>query len=128
VHVSELPTVSSSAVGSSSTPASPRATGSFVRRRSSSSIDGPCLCCTHAWARRQTARGEGGNDWKVKYWNAKRGYGFVAREDGSGDVFCHVSSLAEGLEGLAVGNKVEFDETVSPHSGKAEAKNVRVLG
>ena len=64
----------------------------------------------------------------VKYWNAERGYGFVAREDGSGDVFCHVSSLAEGLKGLAVGDKVEFDETVSPHSGKAEAKNVRVIG
>ena len=64
----------------------------------------------------------------VKYWNAKRGYGFVAREDGSGDLFCHVSSLAEGLEGLVVGNKVEFDETVWPHSGQAEAKNVRVFG
>ena len=64
----------------------------------------------------------------VKYWNAKHGYGFVAREDGGGDLFCHVSSLTEGLEGLAVGNKVEFDETVSPHSGQGEAKNVRVLG
>jgi len=64
----------------------------------------------------------------VKYWNAERGYGFVAREDGRGDLFCHVSSLAEGLEGLAVGNKVEFDEIVSPHSGQGEAKNVRVLG
>ena len=63
----------------------------------------------------------------VKYWNAQRGYGFVAREERRGDLFCHVSSLAEGLEGLAVGNKVEF-ETVSPHSGQAEAKNVRVLG
>jgi hypothetical protein len=31
------------------------------------------------------------------------------------------------LEGLADGNKVEFDETVSPHSGQAEAKKVRVL-
>ena len=64
----------------------------------------------------------------VKYWNAERGCGFVVREDGRGDLFCHVSSLTEELEGLAVGNKVEFDETVSPHSGQAEAKNVRVLG
>ena len=64
----------------------------------------------------------------VKYWNAKRGYGFVVREDGSGDVFCHVSSLAEGLEGLAVGNKVEFDETVSPHSGGGQERPCARLG
>jgi CspA family cold shock protein len=63
----------------------------------------------------------------VKYWNSDKGYGFIAREGGGPELFCHVSSLPEDLEGLAFGDRVEFDEAMSARNGKPEAKNVKVL-
>ncbi|MHB8769397.1 MAG: cold-shock protein [Syntrophales bacterium] len=44
----------------------------------------------------------------VKWFNDKKGYGFISRESG-GDVFVHHSSIvAEGFRTLAEGDRVEF--------------------
>ena len=44
----------------------------------------------------------------VKWFNDKKGYGFISRESGD-DVFVHHSSIiAEGFRSLAEGDRVEF--------------------
>jgi len=47
---------------------------------------------------------------KVKWFNDQKGYGFIAKEDGSGDVFVHFSTIkSEGFKSLAEGDAVEFE-------------------
>jgi CspA family cold shock protein len=47
---------------------------------------------------------------KVKWFNENKGYGFIEREDGSGDVFVHFSAIQQqGFKTLAEGQEVEFD-------------------
>ena len=46
----------------------------------------------------------------VKWFNDAKGYGFIAPDDGSKDVFCHHTAIqAEGFRSLAEGQKVQFD-------------------
>ena len=46
---------------------------------------------------------------KVKWFNANKGYGFIAQEDGS-DVFVHFSAIAgDGFRSLEEGQEVEFE-------------------
>lgn len=46
----------------------------------------------------------------VKWFNDQKGFGFVAKEDGSGDVFVHYSAIkGDGYRSLAEGDKVEFE-------------------
>lgn len=46
---------------------------------------------------------------RVKWFDAKKGYGFIEREDG-GDVFVHFSAIQEeGFKTLAEGEAVEFE-------------------
>lgn len=48
---------------------------------------------------------------KVKWFNDKKGYGFITAEDGK-DVFVHHSAIiSEGFRTLAEGQEVEFDVT-----------------
>ena len=55
----------------------------------------------------------------VKWFNAAKGYGFIARE-GQEDVFVHFSAVqAEGFKSLAEGDKVEFDVQESDKGPKA---------
>jgi len=55
----------------------------------------------------------------VKWFNAGKGYGFLAREGGA-DVFVHQSAIqAEGYRTLAEGQRVEFEVEPGPKGDKA---------
>ena len=46
----------------------------------------------------------------VKWFNAEKGFGFIAPEDGSPDVFAHYSAITgSGYKSLDENQKVEFD-------------------
>ncbi|MBX5464814.1 MAG: cold shock domain-containing protein [Clostridia bacterium] len=46
----------------------------------------------------------------VKWFNAEKGYGFISRDDGEGDVFVHYTAIqSEGFRTLEEGQRVQFD-------------------
>ena len=60
----------------------------------------------------------------VKWFSDEKGYGFIERENGEGDVFVHHSAIqGEGFKTLAEGQRVEF-EVVQGQKGPA-AENVK---
>jgi CspA family cold shock protein len=60
----------------------------------------------------------------VKWFNAEKGFGFIAPEDGSPDVFAHYSAIqSNGYRSLEENQKVEFDITQGPKGPQAE--NIR---
>jgi cold shock protein len=62
----------------------------------------------------------------VKWFNATKGYGFIQPDNGSKDVFVHISAVeAAGLRGLVDGQKVSFDEQADKRSGKMSAVNLK---
>jgi CspA family cold shock protein len=63
----------------------------------------------------------------VKHYNGAKGFGFIARDDGQGDLFVHISNCDESIEALEQGWRVSFEEGTSRKSGKPEAKNVRLI-
>jgi CspA family cold shock protein len=61
----------------------------------------------------------------VKWFNEKKGYGFISREDGN-DVFVHFSAIKkDGFKVLYEGDQVEFEVTQGPKG--LQATNVVVL-
>jgi CspA family cold shock protein len=65
----------------------------------------------------------------VKFFNAERGYGFIAPEDGGPDMFLHISALeASGLRSLSEGDRVSFDAVMDERKGRPNAQNIKRLG
>ena len=65
----------------------------------------------------------------VKWFNAEKGYGFIANDEGGDDVFVHFSAIqAEGYRKLKEGQKVSFEiETDPKNPDELRAINVSVL-
>jgi len=62
----------------------------------------------------------------VKWFNAEKGFGFIAPDDGSADVFAHFSEIAsQGYRTLEENQKVEYDLTQGPKG--MQASNIRPL-
>jgi cold shock protein len=63
---------------------------------------------------------------KVKWFNAEKGYGFIAQDDGGPDVFVHYSAIAtSGYRTLDEEQRVEFEVTQGQKGPQAD--NVRPL-
>jgi CspA family cold shock protein len=62
----------------------------------------------------------------VKWFNENKGFGFIVREDGEKDVFCHHSAIqGDGYKNLVEGEKVEFD-VVEGAKGPAAENVVKI--
>ena len=57
----------------------------------------------------------------VKWFNAEKGFGFIAQNDGGADVFVHYSAIeSTGYKSLDENQAVEFDVTQGPKGPQAE--------
>jgi CspA family cold shock protein len=64
----------------------------------------------------------------VKFFNSNKGFGFITPEDGSPDVFVHISAVERaGMRSLAEGQKVSFDVVMDKRKGKTNADNLRAV-
>ena len=63
----------------------------------------------------------------VKFFNSQKGFGFIAPEDGSKDVFVHITAIQRsGLEGLADGDKVSFVVEDDPRGRGQQAAEIQM--
>ena len=63
----------------------------------------------------------------VKFFNATKGVGFIAPDDGSKDVFVHISAVqGSGLDTLKENQRVSFD-TERGKDGRVSAANLKPL-
>ena len=61
----------------------------------------------------------------VKWFNGQKGYGFIQPDDGSKDVFVHISAVERaGLNGLNEGQKITY-ELERGQQGKVSAGNLQ---
>ena len=64
----------------------------------------------------------------VKWFNSTKGFGFIQPEDGTNDVFVHISAVERaGLSNLQEGQKISFEAVTDPRRGKTSAENLRAL-
>jgi len=64
----------------------------------------------------------------VKWFNSQKGYGFIQPDDGSKDVFVHISAVERaGIGTLNEGQKVSFDLVADRRTGKSSADNLRAI-
>ena len=62
---------------------------------------------------------------KIKWFNATKGYGFIQPNDGTNDVFVHISAVEKaGLSGLDEGQEISYE--IATNNGKSSAVNLQV--
>lgn len=65
----------------------------------------------------------------VKWFDARKGFGFIAPDDGSRDAFVHISAVERaGMAELREGQKVSFDLVSDRRTGKTSADNIQLVG
>ena len=68
------------------------------------------------------------NKGTVKWFNNQKGYGFIEPDDGSKDVFVHISALERaGMSSLNERQKVCFEVVADRRTGKSSAENLRAV-
>lgn len=61
----------------------------------------------------------------VKWFNPEKGYGFISPEDGSSDVFLHISELEKsGIGRVDENQKISYE--IQTNRGKSSATNIQV--
>ena len=66
------------------------------------------------------------NKGTVKWFDSRKGFGFIQPEAGGKDVFVHISAVERaGLSTLNEGQKVSFDVVADRRTGKSAAENLR---
>ncbi|WP_331371465.1 cold-shock protein [Sinorhizobium chiapasense] len=66
------------------------------------------------------------NSGTVKWFNSTKGFGFIQPDDGTTDVFVHISAVERaGMRSLVEGQKVSYDIVRDNRSGKSSADNLR---
>ncbi len=56
----------------------------------------------------------------VKFFNAQKGFGFIQPDDGSKDVFVHITAVERaGMRGLDEGQKISFEVVADRRTGKS---------
>lgn len=66
------------------------------------------------------------NTGTVKWFNATKGFGFIQPDNGSTDVFVHISAVERaGMRSLTDGQKITYDIVQDRKSGKNSADNLR---
>jgi CspA family cold shock protein len=62
----------------------------------------------------------------VNFFNATKGYGFIAPDDGAPDVFVHISAVERsGMRTIVEGQKLLFDVVRDERRGKSSAENLQ---
>lgn len=62
----------------------------------------------------------------VKWFNDQKGYGFIQPENGSNDVFVHISAVERaGMRTLTEGQKIGYELQHDPKKGKDSAANLQ---
>ena len=63
---------------------------------------------------------------KVKWFNSQKGYGFISPDNGTKDIFVHISAIEKsGINSLNENDKVSYDE--ARNNGKNSAANIKLL-
>jgi CspA family cold shock protein len=66
------------------------------------------------------------NTGTVKFFNATKGYGLIAPDNGGADVFVHISAVERaGMRTIAEGQKISFEVVQDRRSGKSAAENLQ---
>ena len=66
------------------------------------------------------------NTGTVKWFNSSKGFGFIQPDEGSADVFVHISAVQRaGMRDLVEGQKISYDIVQDKRSGKSSADNLR---
>ncbi len=66
------------------------------------------------------------NTGTVKWFNSAKGFGFIQPDNGSMDVFVHVSAVERaGMRSLSDGQKITYDIVQDRKSGKSSADNLQ---
>jgi len=64
----------------------------------------------------------------VKWFNAQKGFGFIAPDEGGKDAFVHISAVERsGLGDLREGQKIDFELVSDTKSGKMAAENLKSI-
>ncbi len=62
----------------------------------------------------------------VKWFNVQKGFGFIQPDDGTKDVFVHISAVERaGMQTLTDGQKLSYEMETDRRSGKQSAGNLQ---